>query len=627
MRRYFSFILIMLSTGIVFGQDKDLFIPAELQKAYEDESRSYSGKPGDNYFQNSSEYVIEADFDPETGFLNGSEKITYSNNSHDSLEYVVIRLYMNLFKEGMERDFTLPHVDLHSGVDLTKFSIEGEELDSKGGPTLERDMGTVQIIKLSEPLAPDSDLSMSIDWEVQLPQQVTIRMGQYGEGNWFVGYWYPQVSVYDDVTGWDTHTFTGSAEFYNDFSDFDVTIKVPENNMVWATGLLQQPEKHFKPNVLERFNESRRTDSVVNIITSDDIDEGDYLTKNNEWNFLAKGVPDFAFAVSSEYLWDGTSIMLDTASQERIFVSAAYKEDSEDFHLVAGLSREIIKLFSEDIMQAQYPYPSMTAFNGSGGMEFPMMINDGDSKNHIGTVHLTAHEIGHSYFPFYVMTNESYYAFMDEGLISFLPRIAEDYMIEDYNPFPNLVSGYVDNAGSMTEAPLMVKSYMIGDYSAYRTHAYTRPGTAFYLLRQMLGEEDFNTALKAFVERWEWKKPTPYDFFFTFEDVLDTDLTWFWKPWFFEFGYPDLGLGGVKESDDQIVVEVKKIGKMPVPIVLNLKYKDGSEEIIRKETDVWKSGDKTHTVTVSGSKEIERIKLGAPDVPDINKENNVYDVR
>ncbi|MFP4019786.1 MAG: M1 family metallopeptidase [Bacteroidales bacterium] len=624
MKKYLITILGLLISSSILSQEKELFIPLELQEAYEKGTRSYTGEPGEKYFQNESRYKIEADFNPATGFLEGNEEITYYNNSPDSLEYIAVRLYMNLMKEGFGRDFTIPPVDLHDGVEYTNFEIDGKELDSEGGPFIDRDMGTVQLIKLSEPIAPNGQASLSIGWEVQLPRQVAIRMGQYGKENWFVAYWYPQISVYDDITDWATQPFTGSAEFYNDFSDFDVTIKVPKDFMVWATGILQKPDKHFKPGVLERFNQAHESDTVVNIITTKEIEQQDYLTREKEWNYKAEGVPDFAFAVSSSYLWDGTSIMIDTASQERIFVSAAYKKDSRDFHKVAGLSREIIKVFSKDIMQANYPYPKMTAFNGSGGMEFPMMINDGDSRNHIGTVHLTAHEIGHAYFPFYVMTNETSYAFMDEGLISFLPRIAEERLLNGYEPFTELVKSYEAAAGSMSEIPLMIKSYMISDYAAYRTHAYTRPGTAFYLLYKMLGEEDFNKALKEYIERWKWKHPTPYDFFFTFEDVLERDLSWFWEPWFFEFGYADLAIGEVNSEDGEHKIKIENKGKMPVPVVLKIQYTDGSDETIREEADVWESGESSYTLQVSNQKNIQRINLGASDVPDVKTDNNAY---
>jgi hypothetical protein len=530
---------------------------------------------------------------------------------------------MNFFRRGTERDFSVPPFDLHDGVKINNLEINGNKVNTPDGPRIRNDMGTVQVVELPQPVEPGKEASVNISWEVQLPQKVSIRMGQYGENNWFVAYWYPQIAVYDDISGWDTHPFTGSAEFYNDFSSYDVTLEVPQDYMVWATGVLQSPEKYYQPGVLNRYQQAHQTDSVIHIVTEEDIENNRVLTGQNSWNYVAEKVPDFAFAVSSEYLWDGTSILLDSAKNERIFVNAAYKKNSKDFHKVTRISWEIMKLFSDGIMQADYPYPEMTAFNGRGGMEFPMMINDGDASSHIGTVHLTAHEIGHNYFPFYVMTNESYYAFMDEGLISFLPRLAEEEMLQDYEPFEDLVTSYEFSAGSMKEVPLMVKSYMISDYSAYRTHAYTRPGVAFYLLKEMLGEEKFSKGLKAYVDRWKWKHPTPYDFFFTFEDVLNIDLSWFWNPWFFEFGYPDLAIEEVKKIGQAYHVTIRKKGNLPVPVKIKVNFADGTSEKMEASTMVWKNKDQ-HTFQVQSEKVLESIELGGPKIPDIFENNNTY---
>jgi aminopeptidase N len=255
-------------------------------------------------------------------------------------------------------------------------------------------------------------------------------------------------------------------------------------------------------------------------------------------------------------------------------------------------------------------------------MEFPMLINDGEIADYKGTVHLTAHEIGHNYFPFYVMTNESYYAFMDEGLITFLPRLAEQAIIEDYNPFPDLVDDYERYAGNLREVPLMVKSYIISDYSSYRLHAYQRPAVAFYLLRRYLGEEDFHRALETYVQRWAKKHPTPYDFFFTFEDVLNKDLTWFWESWFFGFGYPDLALGEVEQTENGAVVNIKKKGKFPVPVRLKVTFENGESKVYTKQLDVWKDGHTNIQIRIEDQGRIKSIRLGSDQIPDTNQENN-----
>jgi len=626
--------MLLLLTLIVVSvasraQEKDVYMPRELQQAYEEGTRSHSGKPGPNYFQNSASYDIQASFRPESGLLEGSEQIQYRNNSPDTLDHLVFRVFMNIFQKGVERDFGVGPADLHEGVDINNLTVDGRQLGSKGGPRLLRGSGTVYVVGLSEPLMPGESKEISLDWEVELPTHVTVRMGKYGEANnWFVGYWYPHISVYDDVYGWDTHPFTGSAEFYYDFNDYDVRLTLPGEYMVWATGLLQDPSQYYQKPVLDRIQQAKTTDEVVPIAKAEDLEKGQVLTdrKEHTWHFKAQGVPDFSFAVSKEYIWDATSVEVDPQTGRRTFVSAVYDTGSRDFHEVAEISRETIRLLSEEIMGVPFAYPKLTAFNGSGGMEFAMMINDGDAADYQSTVHLTAHEIGHNYFPFYVMTNESYYAFMDEGLISFLPRMVEERLVEGFNPWRGLVQGYAANAGTKSELPLMVKSYVISDYPTYRVHAYQRPGTAFYLLRELVGDQSFHKALKAYIQRWAKKHPTPYDFFFTFEDVLGRDLSWFWKPWFFEFGYPDLAVASVNKAEGQHLITIQKKGNMPVPLHLKVTFEDGSQQVIEQSAEIWRNREE-YGVKVSGDKAIEKIELGHENIPDSRPQNNIWQVK
>ena len=621
------FLLILMFTltfSALRAQQSDLFMPHELQEAYEEGTRSYSGAPGKQYFQNTANYDIDARFDPETGILEGEETIRYRNNSPDTLENMVLRVYMNIFQKGVARDFNVGPSDLHDGVEIENLTINGRKINSPGGPQLNSDRGANYMIQLLNPIFPGNQAKISLKWKVQLPTEVTIRMGRYGKDNWFVAYWYPRVAVYDDIMGWDTHPFKGSAEFNNDFCDYDVELTIPGENMVWATGILQNPGQHYQRDVLERIEKAKETDEVVSIVTSEDIENSRVLKdkKEHTWHFVAEGVPDFAFATSKRYLWDGTSVEVDHQTGRRTFMSAVYEEGAAYFDQVAEIGRKTIRLFSEKVMGAPFAWPKLTAFNGSGGMEFPMMINDGAVGDYKGTVHLTAHEIGHNYFPFYVMTNESYYAFMDEGLITFLPRIAEKEIIEDYNPFPGLVSQYERNAGYSREVPLMVKSYMISDYSAYRLHAYQRPATAFYMLWRYLGKKEFHKALEHYVQRWAQKHPTPYDFFFTFEDVLNKDLSWFWKPWFFEFGYPDLALTDVNQTDNGTVVNIEKKGNLPVPVQLEVTFGNGESNKYEKPLDVWKDGRNSIQIRIKNSESIKSIRLGSDQIPDTNRKDN-----
>lgn len=612
----FYIVLLWLTISLSNAQEKEIYIPIELQRAYESNTRSYTGAPGEKYFQNSSDYTIRAEFDPESGYLKGKENITYYNKSEDTLSLIVIRLYQNFFKKGFNRDFPVPSIELHDGVIINELKVDGNLWNEAGGPQLLYDQGTNIYVQLMKPIEPGQNREITIDWEVQLPTKMTVRMGQYGKGNWFVGYWYPQIAVYDDISGWDNNAFSGSAEYYLDFNNYDVEITTPENYMLWATGDLQEPEKHYKKEILERLEKAINSNKVIHVVEEEDIINDRVLKRGlHAWHFTARDVPDFAFATSKTYLWDATSAVIDE-SNNRTAVHAVYKRNSIDFHEVAQISKEIIEHFSSDVFGIPFPYPKMVAFNGGGGMEYPMMINDGDSESYQGTVHLTAHEIGHSYFPFYVGTNEAYYAFMDEGLISFLPRETERKMIQGFEPFEEIIKQFAELAGNMQEVPLMTKSFVLSDYRTYRLHAYTRSANAFYFLRELMGTEKFNEAMQLYMKRWARKHPTPYDFFFTFEEVAGEDLSWYWNPWFFEFGYPDLAIELV--SDHEVVISKK--GNIPVPLKVTIWYEDGNLDVICENLRIWKNTNQIALKHKGGK--VKKVTLGDKLIPDSKPGNN-----
>jgi len=601
---------------------KELFMPKELKKAYKNGTRSFDGKPGKNYFQNKTDYVIKAEFFPETRIIEGSETITYKNNSNDSLSNIYIKLYQDLFKKGGARNWDLGPVDIHDGVNVKSIKINNTDIDINSINVRRR--ATIMRVKLPEMLPPSSVTKIDIEWSSVIPGTVPVRMGTYHKTNFMIAYWYPKLAVYDDIRGWNSIPHTGNCEYYNDFGNFEVEITVPRDYNVWSSGLLQNGEKIFSKDYLEKIKKAANSDEVVHVITKNDRDKNEITNKNKKhtYKFKAKNLPDFAFAVSNNYLWDATSVKV---GKRRVLVHAVYNEKSNDFHEVADISSKIIDYFSTKSPGINYPYPQMVAFNGSGGMEFPGMINDGDEPNRNETFHLTGHEIGHTYFPFYTGLNEQRYAWMDEGLISFLPQkiIAEYSDDKDFIPFKSIVSGYNRYAGSELEIPLMVSSTNTG--LAYRYHAYTRSSTAFYMLHEMIGGDKFNKGLQEFAKRWNGKHPSPYDFFFTFNKVVGEDLAWFWKPWFFELGCADLALGELIKNNDNHSIQIYNKGGFPVQVNLKVIYKNGDEKLISKPINIWKNASKKISIDLPKGN-IKLLVLDSEMTPDADSENNTLEL-
>ncbi len=157
--------------------------------------------------------------------------------------------------------------------------------------------------------------------------------------------------------------------------------------------------------------------------------------------------------------------------------------------------------------------------------------------------------------------------------------------------------------------------------------SYDKPAIAYNILRDVLGDSLYLKALHAYVDRWNGKHPIPYDFFFTFNDVLEQNLNWFWNPWFFEQGYPDLAVKEVKQNNQEMTVVIEKVGRMPIPVSLTIEYADSTSEKIYATAAAWKEGNKTVEMKFSPPKKVTRLVLGHEHIPDVNQENNVYEMK
>lgn len=303
MNKFFYTLLLIIIPLISFNQN--YYIPYNLLKCYEDGTRDFSGKPGKNYFQNESSYFIKANFNPIKGILKGSEQVTYYNNSSDTLYQTVIRLYHNIFKKGNIRSEAISEEYINGGVKINSLIIENIQYINNSKVFI-RNKGANMIFNLPDDLLPGDSIKLLISWTTKIPATHLHRFGNYGSSDWFIAYWYPQVAVYDDIDGWDLVNYTGTTEFYNDFSNFNVEITVPKNHMVWATGNWLNPGKILNNEILERYKYALEADNQVNIITSADWEHRGVFNKSNalKYRFIAEDVTDFAFAVSDDFLWD-----------------------------------------------------------------------------------------------------------------------------------------------------------------------------------------------------------------------------------------------------------------------------------------------------------------------------------
>ena len=618
-----QFAAVFIINYSVFPQDS-FFMPLNIKNAYLNGTRSTSGMPGKNYWQNSSDYNINVQVIPSEYLVTGKEKIEYSNNSPDTLWTLVLRLYQNFNKVGGARNRVLDTSAITKGEIIDRLSVNNKKIDITDADLVEI-KGTNMFINLLKPVMPGSKTELEIGWHFQIPKYPNPRMGAYDSTSYFVAYWYPQVSVYDDIDGWDIFDYVGEQEFYNDFNNYDVEITVPNNIAVWSTGTLQNPGEVLTEKYLNRYKQALSSDEVIHIVSEEDLQNKNIFNSNDEtnsWHFKAENVSDFVFAVSDHYLWDGVSLEVDKNSKRRIYIASAFRTTSTDFYGVADITRKALDYYSNELPGVPFPYPSMTVYNGAGGMEFPMMVNDESTTDLISTVGLTTHELAHTYFPFYMGINERKYAWMDEGMARFLPFDLIQ-KLANYDRLSVSVERYEGFAGDELEMPPITPSVLLrGD--SYRVASYDRPGIAYYYLQEVLGKELFVRAMKEYIKRWNGRHPIPFDFFYTFNNVARENLNWYWEPWFFKKGYPDLAIDSVEHKEGILKIIVENKGTIPLPVKLILKGENNFERVIYRSPLIWSRGRNKLIFVEEVLDKIINIKLGDSKIPDVNKKDNTY---
>ncbi len=607
-----------------FSQTNDIFIPINVQKAIAKKTRSNDGKPGMLYWQNRADYKIDVNLDPKTLLISGSEVITYTNNSPDTLKHLIFHLFPNMFKKGNMRDADIEPADESEGVFIDKISINGFELTEQEMAELLYTEHTLLRLKLKKKLLPDKQISIQISWHYTLNRNSHIRTGAVDSTSFFVAYFFPRIAVYDDIDGWNYYKYTNGQEFYNDFGNFDVSITMPNNYVVWATGILSNPDEVLADKYLARYKAATQSNVVMKIIDINDLENPEFTRskENSTWRFKAENVSDFAFGTSNHYLWDATSVIVDKKTGRKTMLDVAYNKDSKDFYKVVNYGRQAIELMSFNFPAVPFPFPKITIFNGLSEMEYPMIVNNRSYEDVHSTIDLTAHEIFHSYFPFYCGFNEVKHAWMDEGLTTF----STYYYVSEMDPnFAKLcfVEEYQPDMGSMLDLPLFTNSNTLRN-PVYEYLSYPKSALFFLNLKDLIGDELFKKALHEFMTQWKGKHPLPMDFLNTITNVSGKDIHWFIKPWVYEFGYVDLSIKEIVEKNDKYAINIERIGRYPSMIDLKIIYQDGTTEKVHYSPEVWKNDASSFIIEKTLFRKIQKVELLDEHGVDVNPSNNSY---
>jgi hypothetical protein len=537
------------------------------------EQRTASGAPGAKYWQQRADYNIKCELDEKNTKLTGRETVTYYNNSPDPLDYIWLQLdenqHNNLDNANYQSSTTMPKVASTTALEKAEIATDdngyGDKIasitDALGKPLPYTINKTMLRIDLPAPLKPGQQLVFNVKWSYKISDRLTFGgRGGYeyfpADGNYLftMTQWYPRLCVYSDFQGWQNHQFAGRGEFALTFGNFKVQITVPADHVVGGTGECINYAAVLSPGQLARYNEAKTASAPVQIVTLDEAKkrEANPSTAKKTWVFQANNVRDFAWTSSRKFIWDGMNQPIDG---KNVMCMSYYGKEAYGLYskYSTKLVAHTIKSYSN--FTFPYPYPVAQSVEASNGMEYPMIcFNNGrtqpdgtyseSTKN--GMIGVIIHEVGHNFFPMIVNSDERQWTWMDEGLNSFVEYLTEELWD---NKFPSKKGAAYTQVDYMKLPKNELEPIMTNSENIVRfgPNAYTKPATALNILREtVMGRKLFDFAFKEYARRWEFKHPTPADFFRTMEDASGENLDWFWRGWFYGIDPVDISLDSVK---------------------------------------------------------------------------------
>jgi len=640
--RVFGLALVIVTTtgaSTADYQPRETFAPFDMAQAVNN-YRSGDGLPGPDYWQNRADYQIHATLDPTAHAIVGEVTITYTNASPSALDVLWLQIEQNLYRPGSRGS-------LAQGA-ASRGNTDGMVLD-KVTATLGTATTTITPVisdtraqlPLPTPLAAGGKAIIRIRYHYEVPSdsfggRTGWMTAKNGAPIYSVAQWYPRMAVFDDIRGWDTAPYLAQ-EFYLEYGNFEYWLTVPSDMIVAGSGELQNPEEVLTPEEQRRLAMARRSDATVMIREPERVTDSATRPKQGgtlTWHYRMENTRDVAFSASSAFAWDAARINLPGGRTS--LAMSLYPPESAGL-AAWGRSTEYLKDSVERYSAKWFPYPWPNAINIAGpasGMEYPGIVFDGVADKGKELFWITAHEIGHSWFPMIVGFDERRHAWMDEGFNTFI----DTYESDEFNKgeyAPKRDSEYAPGGGNPVDEilpiladpeapPILSRADTIpGKYRHPVT--YFKSALGLVLLReQILGPDRFDRAFRRFIAAWAYKHPKPADFFRAMESEGGEDLSWWWRGWYATNWQMDLAVAGISEAKDSTpLVRVEARDKLVMPVTLRIIYADGKTVSVALPAETWIRQAATD-IPVSKGK-IVRAELD-PDhkLPDRDRANNVW---
>jgi len=606
------------------------------------EFRSANGGPGYKYWQNRADYTLHATIDTVKNELSCSEIIHYTNNSPDSLRSLWLQLDQNTYRKDARSNF---YSSFGARVHTDGFQFETVMIELNG-KTLKADYiinDTRMQIRLPMELSPKTKIDISINYYYNIPvfggrtDYLTTRNGKIYE----IAQWYPRMCVYDDLEGWSTLPFLGSGEFYCEYGDFDYTVTVPNDMVVAGSGELQNEKEVLSEQQIQRLILAKKSDQSVIIRTVNEVNQiAAHRISNGvkTWHFKMYNTRDVAFGASKAYVWDAAKVNLPggkTSLAMSVYPVESAGENSW------GRATEYLKKSIEYFSEKWFVYPWPVAINEAGtagGMEYPGIVFDGFQDKAGELYWVTAHEIGHNWFPMIVGSDERRYGWMDEGFNTFIDIYAADNFNKgEYAPKRD--GEYAPGKGNPSDEiiplledalapPMMSRADAIPEKYRHPV-VYFKPALGLVLLREViLGADRFDYAFKKYIERWAYKHPAPDDFFRMMDNESGEDLTWFWREWFYNNWQLDMAVQSVSYKNDDYKngadITIANLQKMVMPATIEIVLKDGSKQNLQLPVETWLQSA-LHTIHLQTTQPLQSVTIDpAAMLPDSNRGNNSW---
>ncbi len=535
--------------------------------------RTASGAPGHEYWQQQADYKMQLQLDDANQKLYGTETITYTNHSPDVLTYLWLQLDQNLFQKNSDAQLTrtekMSEGKVYYNDVLRQFSdydggFKIEYVQTTDKKPLKYTINkTMMRVDLPEPLKAGGKYSFSIKWWYNINDRDKVG-GRSGyeyfpdDKNYLytIAQFFPRMCVYNEVVGWQHKQFLGAGEFTLPFGNYEVSLTVPADHIVGASGVLQNPNDVLTQQQRQRWEKAGQSfDKPVIIITQAEAEnaEKNKVNESKTWVFKAENVRDFAFCSSRKFIWDAMAVNI--GNNKRMAMSYYPKEGNPLWEQYSTrVVAHTIKTYSKYTID--YPYPvAISVHTKNIGMEYPMICFNGGRPEKDGTysegtkyamIGVITHEVGHNFFPMIINSDERQWTWMDEGLNTFVQFLTEQEFEKNYpsrRGFAWKIADYMKSDKS-TLVPIMTNSESLLQFG---NNAYGKPATALNILREtVMGRELFDYAFKEYCRRWAFRHPTPADLFRTLEDASAVDLDWFWWGWFYTTDNVDIALEEVK---------------------------------------------------------------------------------